>query len=75
MKYSVLSVLISWFFPTRKDRNKFRNFCEGIENRERINTAQKRYIKLISKIRKHTDENIKGLFVVNEKSKWKTQSL
>lgn len=75
MKYSVLSVLISWFFPTRKDRNKFRNFCEGIENRERINTAQKRYIKLISKIRKHSDEKIKVLFLVNENSKWKTQSL
>lgn len=75
MKYSVLSVLISWVFPTRKDRNKFRNFCEGLENRERINKAQRRYPKIISKIRNNSDEKIKVLFLVNENSKWKTQSL
>jgi len=75
MRYSVLSVLLGWVFPTRKDRNKFRNFCKSLDNRTKIQKAQKRYPKIISSIRNNENKKIKVLFLVNEISKWKTQSL
>ena len=75
MKYSILSVLTAWIFPTRKDRNKFRNFCKSIDNRAKIKKAQMSYPRLIEKIRNNKNAKIKVLFLVNENSKWKTQSL
>lgn len=75
MKYNLLSVLISWVFPTRRDRNKFRKFCESIDNRAEIKKAQKRYICVANSIKKSQKTKIKVLFLVNENSKWKTQSL
>lgn len=75
MKYNLLSVLISWVFPTRADRNKFRKFCESIENRNEIKKAQQRYKKIIKSLKLKKISKIKVLFLVNENSKWKTQSL
>ena len=75
MKYSILSVLMSWVFPTQKDRNKFRKFCESLDNRAKIKQAHSRYPKIISDIRRNRNSRIKVLFLVNENSKWKTQSL
>lgn len=75
MKYKILSVLMAWVFPTRNDRNKFRNFCVSLDNRTKIKKAQKRYPKIISSIRNNNEGKMKVVFLVNENSKWKTQSL
>lgn len=75
MKYNIISVLLAWIFPTKKDRQKFRNFCQSIDNRTKIVSAQKNYPRIIANIRKNKENKIKVLFLVNEISKWKTQSL
>lgn len=75
MKYGILSFLLSWVFPTRQDRQRFRKFCEELDNRSKIKAAVKRYPHIIKKIKSNTAGKIKVLFLVNEISKWKTGSL
>lgn len=75
MKYSLLSIIISWIFPTQRDRNRFRKFCWELDNRDKIKKMPARYSKIISSIQKNPNKKIKVLFLVNDISKWKTQSL
>lgn len=75
MKYGILSILFAWIFPTRADRQTFRKFCKSIDNRAEIKRSQNNYPKIINDIKQNPDKKIKVLFLVNEISKWKTQSL
>lgn len=80
MKYSFVSFLLAWIFPTRKYRNKFRNFCKSIdlnlENISKFNFLQKNYKKIINRLKKQLKyRKIKVIFLINEESKWKVQSL
>lgn len=74
ISYSLLAHLIAWMFPTKDDRRKVRKFCEKMDYIKRFPAVQKHYGKLIEKF-KHTDGKIRVLFLVNEISKWKAQSL
>lgn len=75
MRYSLLSFLLAWVFPTRESRKKFRKFCIELDNVTKIKKAQARYPKIVSLIRNKSNGKIRVLFLVNEISKWKTQSL
>lgn len=77
MHYSILSFLFSWIFPTKTDRNKFRKFCEDIDYQPIKKQVKKNYEILLNNIKSHHSENrkYKVLFLANELSKWKAQSL
>ena len=72
--YRFLSFLMSWIFPTKGDRKRFRNLCNDIDERKDILKAHKNYQKIIMRIKNRKDK-IKVLFLVDEISKWKAQSL
>ena len=76
MKYSVVSFLLSWIFPTKSDRNEFRNFCKNIDNRKTELKIKRRYEKCVAKI-KSRDENkkINVCFLCQDNAKWSYQSL
>lgn len=73
MGYSILSSLFAWTMPTKKDRQDFRKVCKKADNRNVTKTIQKRYKNIIAKLK--TKNKIRVLFLVNENSKWKAQSL
>ncbi|MCD7878684.1 MAG: hypothetical protein LUG16_01980 [Candidatus Gastranaerophilales bacterium] len=73
MGYSILSFLFAWTMPTKKDRAHFRELCSKIDARKKAAIIQKRYKNVSGRIK--NKEKIKVLFLVNEISKWKTQSL
>ena len=54
MKYSVLSNVISWIFPTRTERKLFRKFCTGIDERilceKQREIIYRRYPKTVEKL-------------------------
>lgn len=73
MNYNILSFLFAWTFPTKKDRGVFRSLCNDIENRKLVKSIQCNYLKIQNKLK--TKSNVRVLFLINEISKWKTQSL
>ena len=73
MGYSILSSLFAWTMPIKKDRQDFRKVCKRADNRNVTKIIKKRYEKIIAKLR--AKSKIKVLFLVNENSKWKAQSL
>lgn len=80
MKYAFLSFLISWIFPTKEDRKTFRKLCqksdELLETKKHNTIIQKRYKKLIKKLKKENPKRkFKVIFLCTENSKWAYQSL
>lgn len=73
MGYSILSSLFAWTMPIKKDRQDFRKVCKRADNRNVTKIIKKRYEKIVAKLR--AKSKIKVLFLVNENSKWKAQSL
>lgn len=73
MRYSYLAALIAWTIPNRTNRHRFRDLCREIDARKETEIIQKRYGKVIQKIKKKKIKKV--LFLVNENSKWKAQSL
>lgn len=73
MKYSHLAALTAWTIPNRNDRHRLRNLCKEIDSRKETKIIQKRYIKIMQKLRKKKVKKV--LFLINENSKWKAQSL
>lgn len=73
INFNFVSFLISWIFPTKKDRQIFRRLCASIENRKSTKVVQARYPKVLKKVTVNKKHNI--IFLVNEISKWKYQSL
>ena len=74
MKYRILSNLISWIFPTKTDRVHFKTWCRMLDFRKNVPAIKRNYQNVIKNI-KNKEGKIKVLFLVNENSKWKTQSL
>jgi hypothetical protein len=74
MRYSILSFLFAWLLPTKNDRKEFRRFCQNIDARKDCKVIQKRYEKLVKKLRDKKGK-LRVLFLVSENSKWKAQSL
>ncbi len=73
VNFKHLSFLLSWIFPTKRDRQIFRNLCNSIENRKYTIKVQENYQKTLKKLSKNNKHNV--VFLVNEISKWKYQSL
>lgn len=74
MKCSTIAFLFGWLFPTKQIRDEFRAFCKNAEAKEESKILRKRYEKL-QKSKNFKDKKVKVLFLVNEVSKWKAQSL
>lgn len=76
MKYSLVSTLIAWIFPTKKDRNKFRTFCYDIDTRKDSEIIHNRYPGLIKYLQKEFQKRkLKVVFLSSENPKWVYQSL
>ena len=80
MKYSVLSNVISWIFPTRTERKLFRKFCTGIDERilceKQREIIYRRYPKTVEKLKKEVKiRQLNVVFLCTENSKWSYQSL
>ena len=76
MKYSVVSTLLAWIFPTKRDRKRFREFCNELDSRKEVLQVHSRYSKVLAKLReKYGKQNIKVVFMSSENSKWAYQSL
>lgn len=73
MKYSFINFLFAWLIPYRFERRKFREIFKRLDSRILNKKIQKRYKKISSNLKNKT--KIKVLFLVNEISKWKSQSL
>lgn len=73
MKYFIVSTLIAWIFPTKEDRKQFRTLCKKIDERREIAKIQRNYQLLLKKFQQK--QNFRVLFLVNENTKWKAQSL
>lgn len=72
--FGILSFLLSWLFPTEKDKKNFRNLCNQIDERKTYRKIRTNYKNTIKKL-KLRQEKIKVLFLVNDITKWKAQSL
>lgn len=77
MRYAFLSFLLAWIFPERGDRNRFRNLCNSIDDREYSKTLySKTYPNKLKKISLAAKKRkIKILFLNSEISKWQYQML
>ena len=80
MKYSFISFLLAWIFPTKIRRKQFRRFCANIdsdiENNRNIKIVHKRYSKLVNKLSKDIrTRKLRVLFLCSENEKWAYQSL
>lgn len=77
MKYSFISFLIAWIFPTKDDRAEFRIFCRELDNRKKVQLIQSRYPKVIEHLQKKykNKQKLKVVFLNSENSKWSYQSL
>ena len=73
MGYKMLSTLLAWTIPNKKDRVAFRNLCDKIDDRKKTKYTIKKYPKIILKLKNKS--KLKVIFLVNEISKWKAQSL
>ena len=73
MKYKLLSYLVAWIFPTKKDRAFFRLWCKNLDIKQKAPIVRKRYKDKIEVLK--NKEKIRVLFLVSEISKWKTQTL
>lgn len=73
INYKFISFLFSWIFPTKETRRAFRNLCNIIEDEKEIAKIHNNYTNLIKKLRKK--DKYKVVFLINENSKWKAQSL
>ena len=77
MKYKLISFLLAWIFPTKKDRKTFRKFCQKLEMQNAGIKAQKHYNKIVKKLhnKKRNGEKLRVAFIVSENQKWGYQSL
>ena len=76
MKYSIVSTLIAWIFPTKQDRADFRRFCKDIDARQDTETIWSRYPKLIKHLQNEfLKRKLKVVFLSSENPKWVYQSL
>ena len=73
MNYNLLSLLVSWIFPTRADRQTFRDLCHCIQARKTNKIIQNQYNDNIKRLQKKNSLNV--IFLINESAKWKYQSL
>lgn len=73
MKYALLSFVFAWLLPTKNDRQRFRVLCKMADARKRCAILRKKYEKLTKKLKKK--QKCKVVFLINDKSKWKCQSL
>ena len=76
MKYSIVSTLIAWIFPTKQDRVYFRRFCNDIDSRQNTEIIWSRYPKLIKHLQNEfLKRKLKVVFLSSENPKWVYQSL
>lgn len=76
MKYSIVSTLIAWIFPTKQDRADFRKFCNDIDLRQDTETIWSRYPKLIKHLKNEfSKRKLKVVFLSSENPKWVYQYL
>lgn len=74
MKYSVFYFLFSRIFSNKTERKKFKDLCKAADFHKENIKIHNNYQNLISK-RAFKQVPINVLFLVNEKAKWKAQSL
>jgi hypothetical protein len=74
VNYNVFSFLFNWIFPNKNSRSKIRNLCRKLEADKQVPKIQSRYENIVKKLRKQKGK-MRVLFLVNEISKWKAQSL
>ena len=76
MLYTVVSKLITWIFPEKEDRKRFRDFCKELDSRKEVLCVHDRHAKVLARLReKYGKQNIKVVFMTSENSKWVYQSL
>ena len=76
MLYTVVSKLITWIFPEKEDRKRFRDFCKELDSRKEVLRVHGRHAKVLARLReKYGKQNIKIVFMTSENSKWVYQSL
>ena len=76
MLYTVISKLVAWVFPTKDDRDRFRDFCKELDKRKEVKIVRDRFPKLLAKMReKYRKQKLKVVFLSSENSKWAYQAL
>ena len=73
MKYSHFAALTAWIIPNKKDRHRFRDLCKEIDTKKETKIIQQRYGNIVQKLKEKKVKKV--LFLINENSKWKAQSL
>ncbi len=71
--YRILSFLFAWLIPSHKIRNEFRQLCEGKDLVQDFRAVQTNYQRCLAKLK--TKQKQKVIFLVNDNTKWKAQSL
>ena len=75
VNYNTITKLTAFIFPSKIDRDNFRYLGKSIETRKKLNKMKFNYPNLIKKFKEEKRSHYKVLFLINEISKWKMQSL
>ena len=76
MKYSIVSTLIAWIFPTKQDRADFRRFCKDIDARQDTEIIWSRYPQLLKHLQhEYSKRKLKVVFLNSENAKWVYQAI
>ena len=76
MKYSIVSTLIAWIFPTKQDRADFRRFCKDIDARQDTEIIWSRYPQLLKHLQhEYSKRKLKVVFLNRENAKWVYQDV
>lgn len=76
MSYKYLAFLISWMFPAKNDRERFRTFCKELDARKNSEIIRSNYAAVLKKLQQDIQtRKLKVVFFSSEKSKWAYQSL
>ena len=76
MKYSIVSTLIAWIFPTKQDRADFRRFCKDIDARQDTEIIWSRYPQLLKHLQhEYSKRKLKVVFLNSENAKWVYQAV
>lgn len=76
MLYKYLAFLISWIFPTKNDRERFRFFCKDLDARKNSEIIRSNYKLLLTKLQNDIQtRKLKVVFLNSENSKWGYQTL
>ena len=74
INFKLLAVMLAWMVFDKKKRHNFKKWCTDVEDFKKSYKIRKNYPNIVNRI-KNKKGKIRVLFLVNEISKWKTQSL